>query len=331
MPNAGPRVWVVRNDTQRDPTTTTRTPFGAHSSPPPQLLPPPTDPMAVARKFVEHCCLHNGVADELRLRCWHGGWWAWRTTHWVEIEEREVRALLYTFTEHADLCPRQELRLAPWLPTRKKIGDLLEALSVPTLLSNNVDQPCWLDDRDIAGPVVATTNGLLDISTRTLHPHSPMFFNVTSVPFAYDPNAPKPRRWLDFLDELWPQEPDAIDVLGEWFGYVISGRLDLHKILLMVGPTRGGKGVIARVLSAMIGKRNVCGPTLNSLGGDFGLAPLIGKSLAIISDARFVGKNSGIVVERLLSICGEDTLTVNIKYQGAVDRQTAMSSARHLE
>jgi phage/plasmid-associated DNA primase len=32
-------------------------------------------------------------------------------------------------------------------------------------------------------------------------------------------------------------QPDAIDVLGEWFGYVISGRTDLHKILLMVGPT----------------------------------------------------------------------------------------------
>ena len=104
-------------------------------------------------------------------------------------------------------------------------------------------------------------------------------------------------------------------MLGEWFGYVVSGRLDLHKILLMVGPTRGGKGVIARVLSAMIGKRNVCGPTLNSLGGDFGLAPLIGKSLAVISDARFVGKNSNVVVERLLSISGEDTLTVNIKYR----------------
>ena len=269
--------------------------------------------MAVARKFVEHCLLHNGAAGVLRLRCWHGGWWAWRTTHWVEIEEREVRALLYAFTEHARYTTGNGL--APWLPTRRKIGDLLEALGVPTLLSNDVEQPCWLDDRDIAGPVVATTNGLLDISTRTLHPHSPMFFNITSVPFAYDPGAPSPRRWLAFLDALWPQEPDAIAVLAEWYGYVVSGRLDLHKILLMVGPTRGGKGVIARVLSAMIGRRNVCGPTLNSLGGDFGLAPLIGKSLAVISDARFVGKNSGIVVERLLSISGEDTLTVNIKYK----------------
>jgi hypothetical protein len=46
----------------------------------------------------------------------------------------------------------------------------------------------------------------------------------------------------------------AADVLGEWFGYVISGRTDLHKIFLNVGPTRGGKGVIARIETALIGK-----------------------------------------------------------------------------
>ena len=34
-----------------------------------------------------------------------------------------------------------------------------------------------------------------------------------------------------------------------------------------------------------------------------------------VSDARFVGKNSNVVVERLLSISGEDTLTVNRKYR----------------
>jgi len=83
----------------------------------------------------------------------------------------------------------------------------------------------------------------------------------------------------------------------------------------MIGPTRGGKGVIARMLSALLGRQNVAGPTLNSLAGEFGLAPLIGKPLAVISDARFAGRDSSIVVERLLSISGEDTLTINRKYR----------------
>jgi putative DNA primase/helicase len=98
-------------------------------------------------------------------------------------------------------------------------------------------------------------------------------------------------------------------------GYVISGRRDLHKILLLIGPTRAGKGVIARVLKALVGWGNYAGPTLASLGTNFGLQPLIGKPLAIVSDARLGGTNVQPVVERLLSISGEDMLTIDRKYK----------------
>ncbi len=48
-------------------------------------------------------------------------------------------------------------------------------------------------------------------------------------------------------------------------------------MLLIVGPTRGGKGTIARVLTHLIGPDNVAGPTLASLASNFGLAPMIGR------------------------------------------------------
>jgi putative DNA primase/helicase len=50
---------------------------------------------------------------------------------------------------------------------------------------------------------------------------------------------------------------------------------------------------------------------------NFGLAPLVGKPLAIISDARLCGANTRQVVERLLSVSGEDMLTVDRKYRDA--------------
>ena len=226
-----------------------------------------------------------------------------------------VRSILYRFTEHA-LYHDASGRLHRWAPNKRKIGDLVDALTGICLLPNDVDQPNWLDGETAEDSVIVSVkNGLLDVGRRRLIPHTPDFFNQTSVPFDYDPKTPEPRRWLDFLGQLWLDQPDAIDVLGEWFGYVISGRTDLHKIMLMVGPTRGGKGVIARVLIALLGRKNVAGPTLNSLGGEFGLAPLIGKPLAVISDARFAGKDASVVVERLLSISGEDALTVNRKYR----------------
>jgi putative DNA primase/helicase len=50
------------------------------------------------------------------------------------------------------------------------------------------------------------------------------------------------------------------------------------------------------------------------MGTNFGLWPLIGKSLAIISDARLSGRADQVaVVERILSITGEDSITVDRK------------------
>jgi putative DNA primase/helicase len=282
-----------------------------HANTSTRLLPPPSMPMDVARVFVADHCTHEGT---LTLRHWRGGWWRWRSSHWREIPDRGVRSLLYAFTDGTLYL--EEGALAPWAPNRRKIGDLFEALAAICILSDDTDQPCWLDDRaDSVSVIVAMANGLLDVENRQLLTHTPLYFNQVAVPFDYDPGAPPPKRWHNFLDELWPNEPEAIDVVGEWFGYVISGRTDLHKIFLHVGPTRGGKGIIARIESTLVGRQNVAGPTLNSLAGEFGLAPLIGKSLAVISDARFSGRDSSVVVERLLSISGEDTLTVNRKYR----------------
>ena len=65
----------------------------------------------------------------------------------------------------------------------------------------------------------------------------------------------------------------------------------------------------------MLGRANVCNPTLAGLSQNFGLAPLIGKPLALISDARLGGRTDPhTLAERLLSISGEDGQTIDRKY-----------------
>jgi putative DNA primase/helicase len=124
---------------------------------------------------------------------------------------------------------------------------------------------------------------------------------------------------LEFLHQLWPNDEEPIEALRDWFGYVLSGRTDLQKIFMIIGPLRSGKGTISRILTAMIGRGHVANPTLSSLGTEFGLAPLLGKSLAVIGDARLGSKtDSRTVIERLLSISGEDAITVNRKFRDQV-------------
>src|SRR5262249_45815776 len=122
--------------------------------------------------------------------------------------------------------------------------------------------------------------------------------------------------WERFLGELWPGDDNAIASLQEVFGYLLAGDTSQQKAFMIVGPKRAGKGTIGRVLTGLLGPHNVAAPTLASLATNFGLSPLIGKPLAVISDARLSTRaDSKIVVERLLSISGEDSLTVDRKYK----------------
>ena len=95
-------------------------------------------------------------------------------------------------------------------------------------------------------PVIPCANGLLKTSDRTLMPHTPDYFGHFALSFDYDPTAPKPARWLQFVDEVMPGDPTAQKVLQEFLGYILCGRTDLQKALMLLGPKRCGKGTIDR-------------------------------------------------------------------------------------
>jgi putative DNA primase/helicase len=281
------------------------------------IVPPPSDPMAVARMFVEQ--QWSSPTNEVLLRHHRGDFYRWTGTSWPEAEEASIRALMYRRLEHAEYLKATIAGEVPtpFEPNRAKIGNCLDALKALTHLDGGTPAPAWLDD---AGPwpaseVVSLANGLFHLPSRTLFGHRPAFFSQHSLPFAYEAHAAPPERWLTFLHDLWQDDIETIETLAEAMGYVLGDRTDLQKIFMLVGPKRSGKGTIGRVLAGLIGPHNTAGPTLSSLTTNFGLMPLIGKPLAIVSDARLGSRNTLVAVERLLSISGEDAITVDRKYR----------------
>ena len=167
-----------------------------------------------------------------------------------------------------------------------------------------------------ADEIVAMGNGLLHVPTRWLLEHIPDYFAHHSLPYEFDPQAPRPARWLQFLKEIWMDDEDSISTLQEIFGYIIGGGTNQQKMFLLVGPKRSGKGTIGRILTGLLGRHNVAAPTLAGMATNFGISPLIDRPLALVSDARLSSKaDAGIVVERLLSVSGEDSLTIDRKYK----------------
>ncbi len=272
--------------------------------------------MSVARHLVE--ALYTEPAG-LVLHDFRGDFYAYSGTCWPEIDRRIVRADAYTYLEHAvyEKKTTQGIVTEPWSPTRHKIDNVVDAMRAIVMLDGG-EPPIW--SSALAEPpapeMISMANGLLHVPTRTLYEHTPAFFTYHSLPFDFDPDAPSPEPWLSFLDELWGDDPSSMSALQEVFGYILGGDTRQQKIFLLVGPRRAGKGTIGRVLTGLLGAHNVAAPTMAGLATNFGLQPLIGKPLGLISDARLSGRADGqIVVERLLSISGEDSLTLDRKYR----------------
>ncbi|MDQ1182039.1 phage/plasmid primase, P4 family [Rhodococcus sp. SORGH_AS_0301] len=271
------------------------------------------EPRPVARELISR------TESSRPLGFWRGQWMAWGGTQWRRLDESACRKLVYDHLENAVIDAGTDkdgvpIPPKPWNPNRTRVSNVLDAMEGLVTIDSELTPPSWRTPSHGSPHVVACTNGLLRVSDRILIEHTPDYFNLVSVPFAFDPAAARPTVWLRSLNEWLPGDAEAIEALQEWFGYIVSGRTDMHKIAMLIGPPRSGKGTIARVLEALVGKENVTGPSTGDLGSRFGLEPLIGKTLGTIADGRVTVRADGIV-ENLLRISGEDRIQIDIKHQ----------------
>ncbi len=245
-------------------------------------------------------------------------WFGHAGSHYRVIDNATFRAGVWRISSQAKKFG-EDGEPVPLQPNSAMVSNFVDAAQAAANFPGGAEPPLWLDGRPEAPAkeVRAFSNILLHLPTGETMPHTPRLFNLSAAPFDYDPNATAPM-WENFLLDLWPNDPESIETLQMWCGYCLGCDTSLQKILLMVGQKRSGKGTIARVLTAVLGKENVGGPTLASLSTNFGLAPLIGKQLAVISDARLSARaDQAAIAERLLSVSGEDYVTVDRKHRSA--------------
>lgn len=285
-------------------------------------LPPmlhPDTPLLSAREYAQ--CNHPTLMQ------YNDDWLVHDGAAYTEIEERTVRSELYGFLHEAVTPGKEGEPPRPFNPNKAKVGNVLDALqAIAHRPRDTFAPPCWLEgEGPPARELVACRNGLLHLPTGALHENTPRFFTRNALTFDHDAAAPAPTRWLAFLDSIWSEEPEAIALLQEVFGYLLIPDTSQQKIFMMVGPSRSGKGTIARVLTELVGRPNICAPTLASLSDPFGLEPLVGKQLALMGDVRLGAKTDhAAVAENLLRISGEDTVTANRKYKRSWDGRLAV-------
>jgi putative DNA primase/helicase len=272
------------------------------------------------------CREHYSHLDGRTIYSYAGTILTWRGNRWAELEEeavcKELQPWLHDALRYAINVKTGALELVPFDSNPTTVTAALKSLRSYAHVPVELTPPVWLCGGESAQldphELLPFPSGSLHVPTGTVLPPTPLLFNTNAIEFDYDPHPEPPERWIHFLVQLFGDDLESVHLLQEWMGYSLVADTRQQKMLLMVGPRRSGKGTIGRVLTKLVGSGNVVGPTTSSLAGPFGLQPLIGKSLAIVSDARFCGANIGVVVERLLCISGEDALTVDRKFLGGV-------------
>jgi putative DNA primase/helicase len=247
---------------------------------------------------------------------WRDGVYRWRRGAYREVSEAELRAAVTRFLN------ARFLRVGG-----RAVADTVWQVKAQTVLLGEVEPPAWLADNPgwAVNELLVTKNKIVHLPSLFSGDAAPMdvtpaLFTRTALAFDFaEKDCPQPARWLQFLQELWGDDTESIEALQLWFGYCLVADLRQHKMMLLVGPKRSGKGTIARVLRHLVGAENVASPTLSSFSQNFGLAALLGRTLAIIGDLRLSNRPDGaVIVERILSITGEDQITADRKFQPTV-------------
>lgn len=289
------------------------------------------------------------------LRYHRETWWKYKSGVWREITADDLELRLRETIEDVFASEAKE-KLAEWInkgdpekpkPKKRKVTEatvknaMRAMAAMPHVsLSSSLEMPC--NTRDGSRPQwVSLQNGRLDLGEivrslkeagklpdNPLLPHTPEWFCATKLPYEFktefepDENGDDSgcRNWLWFLNDVFEGDAEQIATLQKWFGYMLTPEMYLHKILMIIGPPRSGKGTIARTLTALIGSDSVASPSFNNLANDFATESLIGKTVAIIPDGR-LPKNDDkqlLITERLLSISGEDAQLVNRKNRSMI-------------
>ena len=137
------------------------------------------------------------------IRFWRDEFLAWTGTHYKVVPKVEMNAAIARFMNSAVMLQKDEV---VQFPTNMKLVD-----EVRTAISwdKNVLISPTREERSSPGGesadhLIPCRNGMLDLNTAKLLPHSSEYLFLNSLSIDYDPTLPEPTEFMQFIRSLWP-------------------------------------------------------------------------------------------------------------------------------
>ena len=164
--------------------------------------------------------------------------------------------------------------------------------------------------------VIHVLNGTIDLLQKRFTEKEQFTIHRLGAPFYAD--APKPKRFLEFLDQLL--YPEDIPTVQEFMGYCLIPTNRAQKMLVISGTGGEGKSVLGRVIKMMLGDAAVINSVQKIATNPFARADLEHKLVMIDDDMSLSALTQTHYLKTLITLEGETDLEKKGQqsYQGRI-------------
>lgn len=164
--------------------------------------------------------------------------------------------------------------------------------------------------------IINFLNGIFNIKTGELLPHSPEYLTTIQIPCNWNPDlslddAPI---FKGFIDTLTSGNIDDQTTILEIIGLIVSNVEGCYfkKLLILNGVGDSGKSVIREFVIQLIGEENSHSLDIKNLSDKFAISELNGKRLAGYGDLSFANVKA---MDKIKELTGGDSTRGEAKYQ----------------
>ena len=148
---------------------------------------------------------------------------------------------------------------------------------------------------------IVVKNGVLNISTMTLYPHTPLKYNTIYINYDFKNPSVYSSIVDKFLNTISNSDEEKKQLLIEMIGYCLVQRNVFSKFFICYGEGCTGKSTYLKMIKNLLGENNTTYLGLNDMEKEFMPAELFGKLVNIGDDINFKGLTDTSVLKKLVS------------------------------
>lgn len=199
------------------------------------------------------------------------------------------------------------------------VEEVISALESRVALDYKAELPMWMGptpSQQVTRIVTGNLQILLDASTGAivdLAPHTANWISPVRIPVVFPTTQEQLEcpRWEAFLNTAMEGDQERVLLLQEITGWLLVPDTALQKFIIFDGDGGTGKGTFLRVLTELLGARNVSHVSLERFADRFNLSETLGKLANLCGD---MGKVTDKVEGYLKMFTGQDRMQFEQKY-----------------